>query len=329
MARNMLSEGTDKIMRQVTVVGSLNADLVLQAPRLPLLGETLTSGDLQVLCGGKGANQAYAAAKLGGKVSMIGAVGSDAFGPMLRRNLESVGVNCTGIATSTRATGVAAITVIPDGGNTILVSPGANHDLPVDRTLELLQTALEPGSLMLCQLEIPMPVISAALETARARGAQSMLDPAPAPSGGTFDRRLLELTDIVTPNQTEIALLLGGRPEDEPRTVTEAIEAAKRLQSMGANAVVVKLGRLGAVWIPTGEVEAIIAPAFRVNAVDSTAAGDTFNAALAVALSEGRPVVEALTFANAAAAISVTRLGAQSSCPHRPEVSAMLAGREG
>jgi ribokinase len=302
-------------------VGSLNADLVLQAPRLPRLGETLTTGDLLVLCGGKGANQAYAAAKLGGSVSMIGAVGSDAFGPMLRQNLESAGVDCSGVTTSPRATGVAAITVMPGGENTILVSPGANHDLPVERVTALLLESLEAAGLLLCQLEIPMEVIVAALGVARARGAQSMLDPAPAQA---LDPQVLALIDILTPNQTEIALLLG-KPEQEPASVADAIEAANQLRRLGAHTVVVKLGRLGAVWVSARET--IVAPGFAVDAVDSTAAGDTFNAALAVALAGERRggIAEALEFANAAAAISVTRVGAQSSCPGHEDVAQLLS----
>lgn len=304
-------------MSRIFVVGSLNADLVLRTERLPKAGETLSGSDLQVFPGGKGANQAYAAARLGAKVSMTGRVGADSYGDMLRAGLTRVGADCSRVEPSIRPTGIAAITVLPTGENTILLSPGANHDVTAAWVKEKL-AELTRDDFVLCQLEIPLEATVAALEVACERGARSMLDPTPARS---LPRKVLELASIVTPNQSETATLIGAG-EAAPFTLSEGLAAATKLREIGARDVVLKMGELGCVWL--GGSGAVAADGFAVKALDTTAAGDTFNAALAVMLVRSATLEQALTFANAAAALSVTRAGAQSSIPSLEEVQTFL-----
>lgn len=304
-------------MSRIFVVGSLNADLVLQTERLPEVGETLSGSDLRVYPGGKGANQAYAAARLGAPVSMIGRVGADAYGDMLRTGLSRAGADCSRVEPSLRPTGIAVITVLPSGNNTILLSPGANQDI-APRWVEEKLTDLTANDFVLCQLEIPLEATAAALHSARERGAQSMLDPTPARS---LPREVLALAGILTPNQSETATLLGAGAR-APLTHAEGIEAAEKLRAMGARHVVLKMGELGCVSV--SESRTIVASGFQVKAVDTTAAGDTFNAALAVMMARGAELEKALRFANAAAALSVTQTGAQSSIPSLAEVEQFL-----
>lgn len=306
--------------RTVVVVGSLNADLVLRAPRLPLPGETLAAEDLAVFPGGKGANQACAAARLGAGVVMFGMVGKDVFAGLLLDSLERSGVNPLGVDSVGRATGVAAITVLPHGENTILLSPGANACVSATWVNERL-SFLSPDHIVMCQLEIPEPAVEALLKLAAARGATCMLDPAPA---RPLEPGLLRLVRYVTPNQTEAAIL-AGKPDSPPQNFAQAAEVSRTLRRVGVRTVILKMGAAG-VWI-AGEDEEYAVPGFPMDAKDTTAAGDTFNGALAAALAEGRPLREAAEFANAAAAISVTRPGAQASIPDRTEVSHFLKGQ--
>ena len=295
-------------MTRITIVGSLNMDLVVPVPRLAREGETLAGGDLALIPGGKGANQACAVARLGGRAAMVGQVGSDVFGTKLIDGLRADGADVSGIGISGGATGTAFIAVLPSGENSILISPGANGRLTAEDAVGRMGEA----GFVLCQLEVPMETVVAVLAHGRARGLVTILDPAPA---RTLSAELLGLVDWLTPNETEAELLLGG-PVDDPRA------AALRLREMGARGVIVKLGAAGC-WVSGAGVDAAV-PGFAVAAADTTAAGDTFNGALAVALAEGRPILEAARFANAAAAISVTRAGAQSSVPSREEVEAFL-----
>jgi ribokinase len=304
-------------MNRIFVVGSLNADLVIRAERIPQSGETLTGGDLQIFPGGKGANQAYAAARLGGVVSLAGRVGADAFGAMLRRSLQDVGVDCTLVEESSRPTGIAGITLLPSGENAILLSPGSNHDMTPEWIVGRMQS-IAPGDIVLLQLEIPLEATTTAIQIARHRGARCILDPAPACH---LSSSVLNLVDIITPNQTEIAHLLGDAIA-VPRSYEQGLSACEKLRHAGAQQVVLKMGSLGCVL--ASESERLMAPSFEVDALDSTAAGDTFNAALAVALASGRPLEKALEFANAAGALSVTRAGAQASAPDLAEVDAFL-----
>lgn len=302
---------------RIVVVGSLNADLVQRIDRLPRPGETLTGSELRIISGGKGANQAYAASLLGGRVSMLGQVGSDAFGPLLITSLERAGVDTANILAIEGATGTAGIFVLPAGENIIILSAGANGTLSPAAIREPLNT-LAADSLLLVQLEVPLATTEFALRMARERGAITILDPAPAQ---TLPAQLCALVDYLTPNQTEAALLLGSTEEIESYESAEA--AARKLLALGPQNVILKLGALGVVVANSRGCERV--PGFPVQAVDTTAAGDTFNAAFAVALGEGKPPLEAARFANAAASISVTRPGAQSSIPQRAEVDQLLS----
>ena len=300
-------------MPRIFVLGSLNADLVVDVPRPVQPGETLAAGGLTIFPGGKGGNQAAAAARLGAEAVMVGQVGRDTFGDFLLDRQRGAGVMTIGIGRCDRASGVALISVFPDGENSIVISPGANATVTPRLVRERL-AGLEAGDFLLCQLEVPLGAVEAGLRLARGRGAVTLLDPAPA---RPLAPELLRLVDYLTPNQTEAAILL-----DEPDLLTEPVEqalaAAARLRASGARSVVLKLGRLGCCGLVGGD--SFAAEGFAVEAVDTTAAGDTFNAALALALSEGRAFEGAARFANAAAAISVTRRGAQASAPTRSEV---------
>ena len=301
----------------IVVVGSLNADLVQRVARFPRPGETIVGSDLDIVPGGKGANQACAAGLAGGRVSMIGQVGKDPFGPVLIESLKKANVEVSHIRSSATATGTAAILVLGTGENVIVISPGANASL----TTEAVQGRLDQigkGSLLLTQLEVPLETTQFCLEYARRCGATSILDPAPAQN---LSSEVLQLVDFLTPNQTEATLLLGLDREIE--TCEEAEQAAQELRRRGPSTVIVKMGHLGVVIGNASGCERV--KTFPVEAIDSTAAGDTFNGAFAAALAEGTSVAEAARFGNAAAAISVTRQGAQSSIPHRAEIERLLA----
>ncbi len=294
-------------------------DLVLPVERLALAGETISGGDLALFPGGKGANQACAAGRVGGHVAFVGQVGDDAFGARLIASLEQAGVDTSGAGRCSTPTGCACIYVLPNGENSIVISPGANGAVLPEVTLPRLDL-LHEGCYLLSQLEIPLATVEAALAKAKAAGATTILDPAPV---RPLSSKLLRSVDFLTPNQTEAAALLGD-PNLEIGDFGQAARAAEKLLSLGPGAVVMKLGSLGC-YVAAGKVRAAV-PAFEVKAVDTTAAGDVFNGAFAVALSEGRDVVKAAKFASAAAAISVTRSGAQTSVPSREEVDRMLNG---
>jgi ribokinase len=304
--------------RKIVVVGSLNADLVQRVERFPRPGETVIGSDLNIVPGGKGANQAYAAALLGGHVEMVGRVGTDPFGPMLVESLAGAGAGTSNIRVSAASTGTAAILVLPNGENLIVISPGANGKLTPQDAVQSLD-ALEPGTILLTQLEVPVETTQRALEMARQHGATTILDPAPAQ---TLSPEILELVDFLTPNQTEAALLSDTSGEIE--SYEDAEGAARKLLARGPSAVIVKLGALGVV-IANSEGSRRV-PGFPVQAIDSTAAGDTWNGAFAVALAEGKEIAAAAKFANAAGGISVMRSGAQSSILTRGEVDQLLAG---
>ncbi|MCS7315357.1 MAG: ribokinase [Bryobacterales bacterium] len=308
----------------LVVVGSLNMDFLVTVERLPAPGETVLGRDFQMVPGGKGANQACAAARLAGPsmtVRMVGRVGYDWFGDHLKAALAAVGVDVSSVhATRAQATGVALIWVDGSGQNSIVVAPGANHALAASE-MEGHRRSFQGTRFALFQLEIPLPAVAAGLRIAREEGARTMLDPAPA---RPLEREVLELADVLTPNETEASLLVGRKPGRV--APADAPGLARALRQAGARTVVLKLGDQGC-YYDDGHRQ-IHQPAFPVDVRDSTAAGDTFNAALAVALCEGLPIERALRFANAAAAISVTRLGAQASVPLRREVEEFLSLRE-
>lgn len=303
--------------KKIFVVGSLNIDLVMRMDRLPRAGETVAGSDLALYPGGKGANQACAAGLLGGRAAMVGQVGGDPFGGHLLASLGEAGVDTSGVGCSSRATGAAYISVLPNGENAIVISPGANATLSPEVALSRLG-ALEAGDLLLAQLEVPLETVEAVLEYAARRGAITILDPAPA---RPLPPSLLRNVAYLTPNQSEAALLLGN-PGMEIDGFESAREAARGLLALGPESAVLKLGSQGCFVNAAGFQEGV--PGFAVDAVDTTAAGDTFNGAFAVALAEGMSVADAAVFANAAGALSVTRPGAQSSIPRRDEVEAFL-----
>jgi ribokinase len=308
----------------IVVVGSLNMDFVVRVEHLPAPGETVLGRNFQMFPGGKGANQAVAAAKLGGNsvdVRMIGRVGYDVFADHLKASLSAAGVDVAAVhATRSQATGVALISVDRAGQNSIVVASGANHELAA-ADVEAMRPVFHGAGLALFQLETPLDTVEAALAVAREEGLTTILDPAPAQP---LAAGLLERVDILTPNETEALGLLGRAAARV--TPAEAVELAEALRRMGPKTVIVKLGDQGC-FAHAGLTQGHF-PAFPVEVKDTTAAGDTFNAALAVALAEGAPLEHALRFANAAAAISVTRPGAQASAPSRREVDAFLEGTD-
>jgi ribokinase len=301
-------------MAKIVVCGSLNMDVVAVAPRIPVAGETILGSKFFTTPGGKGANQAYAASKLSGDVAMLGRVGEDTFAGEMCYQLSEAGCNTQSIRSVPGTSGVALIYVSDRGENSIVVVPGANQLLTAwDVSLE--SHLFRDCSVVLLQLETPLATVAAAAEEGREHGGRVILDPAPAPHR-PLPRELLESVDILTPNETEAAILAGLPPR--PLNPGEAAAIALKLQSMGPSTVIVKMGAQGCLLWTGGESSVIPAP--QVKVVDSTAAGDVFNGALAVALSEGLDLPQACRFAVRASALSVTRLGAQSSVPTRAEV---------
>jgi ribokinase len=309
----------------IVVIGSLNMDFVLAVQRLPLPGETILGHGFRTIPGGKGANQAYAAAKLARDetvVRMIGRVGTDSFGKALKDNLAGVGVDVQAVLeTDSEASGVACIHVDDAGQNSITVAPGANGVLSAG-DIDAQRWALDGARCVLLQLEVPMQAVAEGLREARRVGAIGILDPAPARA---LSKDILELVDIATPNENEACVLAGVPPQRV--SPADAPALGNKIRELGVRSVVVKLGDQGCVY--RGADSTFAVPPFAVRAVDSTAAGDTFNAALAVALVEGMAIEQALRFASAAAAISVTRAGAQTSAPARTEVESLLAEMPG
>ena len=306
-------------IRRIVVFGSLNADLVQSIARLPVVGETIRARDLATFLGGKGANQACAVARLGGRALIAGVVGQDAFGDAILAELRSLGVDHRLVRRATTMSGMATIFVLPNGDNSIVISPGANALAGADLAAAAA-SSLERGDFLLCQLEVPLDAVGVALSAARARGATTILDPAPA---AQLPLAVLRSTEILTPNQIEASTLLGW--PDPIATLEDARAAAVALRAQGSSTVIVKLGELGCL-VDDGVLAAHI-PAIPGEVVDTTAAGDTFNGALAVGLAEGRSLHEAARFAVAAASLSVRRRGAIASIPQRSEVDAVMAAR--
>ncbi len=305
-------------MPDILVLGSLNTDLVARVPRRPTGGETLTGIDFKTINGGKGANQAVAAARLGARVAMVGRVGDDVFGGSMLEGLSQDGIDISGVAvTPGVSSGTALITVDDRAENSIIIIPGANGRLtPTD--VERHQALITGARVLMLQLEVPIETVVRAAEVAKRAGVTVLLDPAPArelPAG------LLRNVDIITPNETEASILTG-------RTVGDARSAklaAVDLMSRGISTVLIKLGARGALLATGNTFEHV--DGFQVHAVDTTAAGDAFGGALGTALVEGMPLTEAVTFANAVGALATTRFGAQTSMPTRAEVKSFLQSR--
>ncbi|MBG99056.1 MAG: ribokinase [Solibacterales bacterium] len=305
---------------QVVVIGSLNVDLVQKVDRLPRAGETIVGDALEIFSGGKGANQAYAAGRMGARVSMIGQVGNDDLASSSLDNLRAAGVNIESVGVSDRSTGTAVIFVLPDGENVIIISPGANATMTPELAEERLKV-LDKGAFLLLQLEIPIESVEESLVAAKTRGVTTILDPAPAVH--KFTSESLHRVDFLTPNETEAMTLLGGSDfciDDD----AEVELIARRLLALGPRVVVLKLGSRGCLIAAEGGCHRV--PGFKVKAIDTTAAGDVFNGAFTTALAEGQTISRAASFANAAAALSVTRFGAQNSVPSRQEVDRFLIG---
>ena len=304
-------------MPAIVVVGSINMDLVARMSRLPRPGETVHGDEFRTVPGGKGANQAVAASRLGAQVTMIGRVGDDAFGDSLRQSLLNYGVatQCV-LRTPNCSSGVALIGVEASGANSISVIAGANGRLTPADVLDR-STVIAGADVLIVQLETPVETVAAAIKVARRHGVLTILDPAPAPAG-PLPRELLDV-DVISPNQTEAELLTGVAVSD----LASAERAAMLLQQAGASQVVLKLGELGA-FIRDSENRTHHVSADRVDVVDTTAAGDAFTAGLAVALAEKRPLVEATRFAGAAGTLACTVFGAQPAMPDRTAVEIFL-----
>jgi ribokinase len=303
------------MQKPIVVVGSINLDLVAGADRIPQVGETIIGNSFKTFYGGKGANQAVAAAKLGYPVAMVGNVGDDAFGANLRTGLEDAGVNTAYVNTVEGASGVALITTGVSGENNIVVVPGANGHL-TPNLLEKAAPLLECAGCLLAQLEIPLETVEYLAQFAEQHGIPLILDPAPARE---LSGQLLRRLSWITPNETETATLLKIGLEDD----AQDSYAAELLLDRGVENVLLKLGSRGCL-IAQGTLAKEHVRAFRVIAVDTTAAGDAFNAGFAVALMRGSPAVRSAVFASAVAAISVTRPGAQTSMPTGDEVGDFL-----
>lgn len=300
----------------VVVAGSSNTDMVIKAPHLPLPGETILGGTFFMNAGGKGANQAVAAARLGGNVTFIAKLGDDIFGRQALQLFNTEGINTSGVIIDAQyPSGVALITVDEKGENCIAVAPGANAALlPAD--IDSMTDVIAGAEIILMQLETPVETVSHIAALAKQHGKKVILNPAPA---CVLSDELLSNISIITPNQTEAEMLTGIAVIDD----ASARAAAAVLHGKGIQQVIITMGQQGAVIYNAGSYAKVPAP--KVTAVDTTAAGDVFNGALAVALCDGMDIITATNFACRAAAISVTRLGAQASAPVRDEVELLQA----
>jgi len=306
------------MLKPIVVVGSINIDLVARAQHIPRPGETIIGSEFQTFYGGKGANQAVAAAKLGHPTFMVGNVGDDSFGPQLRQALEAVGVKTDAVKTVPGSSGVALITIGSGGENNIVVVPGANA-LLTPAQLEEATPILRQAGFILAQLEIPLEAVAYLAGFATKNAIPLMLDPAPARD---LPSSLLKKVNWLTPNESETEILVKGTVRADDRASTE--NAAERLLAAGPQHVLLKLGAHGCLIAERGRPQQLI-PAFPIEAVDSTAAGDAFNAAFAVGLLRGESPSESAKFACAVAAISVSRHGAQPSMPTLEEVEEFLS----
>lgn len=300
----------------IVVVGSSNMDLVVKSARIPVPGETILGGDFLMVPGGKGANQAVAAAKLGARVHFVARLGNDLFGRKSLENFRLGGLDATYVSlTSDAPSGVALITVDEAGNNAIVVAPGANARLSPD-DVRRAEAEIRSAGAVVAQLEVPLATVQCAAEIACKAGVPFLLNPAPAQP---LDESLLSKAAVLTPNESEAQILTGIEVVDED----SARKAARKLLDAGAKAVIVTMGARGFLLAEDGATEFV--PAMKVKAVDATAAGDAFMGSLAVGLAQGQSLREAALFANRVAALSVTRLGAQTSMPTRQELDEFIA----
>jgi ribokinase len=299
----------------ITVVGSLNMDLVTYTGRMPVTGETIMGKSFRQIPGGKGANQADAIAKLGAKVKMIGCVGCDDMGNTLLEALQNDGVDVAMVKrVEGISTGIASITVDASGNNCIIVVPGANYKLSIG-DLEASYEVIQNSEVVVAQLEVPIEAVKFAIKTAKQMGKLTILNPAPAIE---LEDEFLSNVDILVPNDTELELLSGI----QVNKVGDLESAAQVLINKGVRELIVTLGSKGCIHINKSGSKAY--PAYKVSAIDTTAAGDSFIGAVAVAISEGKSLEEAISFATAVGALTVTKEGAESSLPLREEVEAFI-----
>lgn len=300
-------------MARVVVIGSANMDMVVRAPRIPKPGETVVGSQFVMVAGGKGANQAVAAARLGAHVTFVARVGNDIFGNTNLKGYEEEGIDCRFVVRDEQTpSGVALIAVDAEGQNAIVVAPGANSRLsPED--VERAEGCIAEADVLIAQLEVPLETVLYTTKLARKHGKSMILNPAPAPSQ-PLPPELLRHVDVLTPNETEAQQICNAPSHASPESLGQA------LQALGVPVVIITLGGEGVLLLD--EKGARRMPAFSVQAIDTTAAGDAFAGALAVALAEGKSREQAVQFAQRVAALSVTRLGAQPSLPYRAEVEA-------
>jgi ribokinase len=300
---------------KIVVVGSANTDMVVKTQRIPGPGETVIGGEFTMAAGGKGANQAVAAARLGAQVTLVACLGTDVFGDQAIAGYQHEGIDTSCIVRDPdAASGVALIFVDAAGENSIAVASGANARLtPAD--VERARDAIADADVLLVQLEIPISAVHRAIELAHQAGTRVVLNPAPAKE---IDPSLLALVSIATPNEHEIKVIVGET--EQQRSIDSMLRA-------GTETVLVTLGRQGVLWT-TGDGHQELIPAFSVEAVDTTGAGDAFNGGLACALAQGLPMAKAIRFANAVGALAVTQMGAQPSMPTRVAVEAFLTSRQ-
>ncbi len=298
-------------MANILVVGSINMDLVVRVPHSPMPGETVLGGDFETFPGGKGANQAVAAARMGGDVTMVGRVGNDDFGDTLIQGLLQDNVKTTHVTKDPQApTGIAMIAVAANGENSIVVASGANMEV-TEADVAKASSLMEKTDILLVQLECPLEAVIAAVDLAKAHHVPVVLNPAPAQP---IPKTLLANVDYLTPNESELAILSGVKGIDA---------GIQKLQEWGLKALVVTLGEKGARVISEGVDRHL--PAYEVSAVDTTAAGDAFNGAFAVTLAEKKSLFDAVQYSMAAGALAVTKRGAQPSLPTREAVENLLS----
>ncbi len=303
----------------ITVLGDINQDFVMRAERMPRPGETLAGSDLRFVPGGKGANQAVTAARLGARVRYIGRVGEDVFGPQLRQNLEREGIDTTFLESDPEeATGTAFIALAPSGENSILVCMGANFRVSVEQ-VERASSAIENADMLLLQLALPLDSVRRAMEIAHRAGTPVLFDPSPVTDG--LDP-LWSQTTIATPNETEAEAITGASATEVP----DAARTAQWFRQRGVQVAVITLGAGGAVVMDDAGARQI--RAYDVEVVDTTGAGDAFAGALGTRLAEGAAVDEAIRFANAAGALAASRFGAQTGLPEREDVEALMARQQ-
>ena len=303
---------------RITVVGSLNMDLVIRSPRIPQPGETIIGSDFITVPGGKGANQAVAAARLAAEVSMVGQLGDDSFAAILLDNLAACGVDTTFVTKDMQAaTGVALIVVDDWGENSIVVASGANMQVS-EAQVDAAEGAIAGADVLVLQLEIPLPAVMRAAQIARNNGVPVVLNPAPARD---LPDELISLVDVLVPNETEVALLSGLGVE----STQELKQASHKLIERGAGAVVITLGKRGAL-LTDQEHDGLQFAAFKIEPVDTTAAGDAFVAGLAVHIGAGNSLPDAVHWGNAAGALAAMRFGAQTSAPIQDEVQQLIGG---